>query len=125
MIKLRVKTEQLKNHLDFLLDKYESNDPPKSMNDKPFFLEMKEKTAPIYDLLESWEDLALKMVKERKVSLHPHQVISTKENIELLLLHSFYIDAKHRRYMELNQSSHYILNQLLTDIQDKGASQGE
>lgn len=116
MEKLTVKTTQLKNHLHSLLDRYEKNKPPENMNDKEFFLKMKCATASIYDLLEKWEALTLKEIKKRTIMLHPHQIVSTRENIELLILHSYYMDARHRRYMELNQSSVYILGQILNEI---------
>src|SRR5690625_5028694 len=109
-------TKQLKYHLDELKCMFENNEPPESLNDKQFFLKMKEKTSPIYDLLEEWEQGALQVIKERKVNIHPHQVVSTRENVELLLMHSFYIDARRKRYMELNYSSHYIFDQLLKDL---------
>lgn len=116
-MELKFQTELLKKHLDQLKDIYEANEPPESVNDKHFFLQMKESTAPIYDLLEKWEEQALEFVKTRKVNVHPHQILSTKENIELLILHSYYVDIRRKRYMELNHSSHYIFDQLLRDLQ--------
>lgn len=116
-MELHLQTKLLKEHLDQLQKIYEANQPPAHMNDKQFFLEMKECTQPIYDLLEEWEEAALASVKLRKVNVHPHQIVSTKENMELLILHSYYVDARKKRYMELNQSSHYIFDQLLKDTQ--------
>src|SRR5699024_1867106 len=104
MIELKFKTELLKDHLDHLQKRYDANQPPEHMSDKHFFLEMKESTQPIYDLLEEWEKEALDFIKQRKLNVHPHQIRSTKENMELLILHSYYVDARKKRYMELNQS---------------------
>lgn len=114
---LKDQTKQLIQYLDILRDKFEENNPPKHISDKKFFLKMKEETAPIYELLEQWEESALSFVKNREVNVHPHQIISTKENIELILLHSYYIDVRRRRYMEINQSSHYIFEQILREIE--------
>lgn len=116
-MELTFQTELLKGHLDQLKEMYEANEPPESMNDKHFFLHMKESTQPIYDLLEEWEEEALAFVKKRKVNVHPHQIASTRENMELLILHSYYVDARRKRYMELNHSCHYIFDQLLKDLQ--------
>lgn|SRR5690625_2764121 len=116
MVRLKDMTEQIKQHLDQLLHRFETSDPPESFSDKPFFLKMKEQTAPIYDLLEQWEKLALKLIKERTITVHPHQITATKENIQLILLHSYYIDTRRRRYMELHQSSHYICDQIIRDL---------
>lgn len=118
-------TLSLKQYLNQLMQKYEENNPPEHMSDKAFFLRMKKETAPIYDLLEEWEVQALDQIKNRKMNVHPHQIVSTKENIELIILHSYYIDARRKRYMELNHSSHYIFDQLLRDIQSIEKRKGE
>ncbi|WP_099158324.1 DUF1798 family protein [Virgibacillus ndiopensis] len=113
---LKEQTEELKRELNLLKDRFENNEPPENKRDKTFFLNVKEYTAPIYRLLEVWEEATLKTVKERKVNLHPHQVTSTRENMELLLMHSFYIDVKRKRYMELNHSVHFIFDQLINEL---------
>lgn len=117
MMELDRKTRKIKKHLDRLKNMYEQNEAPDSMSDNEFFLSMKEETTPIYDLLSKWEDSALEAVKKGNINVHPHQVVSTKENIELLLLHSYYVDIRRKRYMELNHSSHYILDKLLSEIE--------
>ena len=85
---------------------------------------MKEETAPIFQLLEEWEKSALKLVKERKVNVHPQQVTSTRENMELMLMHSYYIDAKEKRFMELHNSILYIFDQLLREIERNPSAAG-
>ncbi|SDQ55359.1 protein of unknown function [Virgibacillus subterraneus] len=113
---LELQTKQFKEHVDKLRVRYEQNNPPENKKDKQFFLMVKEYTAPIYVLLEEWEKNTLQVVKDRKVNIHPQQVTSTRENMELLLMHSFYIDAKRKRYMELNHSVLYVLDQLLREL---------
>ncbi|WP_174613569.1 DUF1798 family protein [Virgibacillus ihumii] len=115
---LQMQTEQLKQKLQQLKYKYEENDPPEDRKDKEFFLMVKSQTEPIYQMLDNWEEEALAVVKDQKVSLHPHQVTSTKENMGLLLMHSFYIDVKRKRYMELNHSVNFIFDQLIHDLRD-------
>src|SRR5690625_3656037 len=105
---LKQQTEQLKNYLDHLQKKFEENNPPEHISDKKFFLKMKEETSPIFELLNLWEENALAFVKNKEVNVHPQQIISTKENVELIIMHSFYIDIRKRQYMEINKSSHYI-----------------
>lgn len=105
-------TEELKQYLDELKVRYEANNPPETVSDRTFFVEMKAATEPIYSLLEEWETVALDVVKNQKINVHPHQIASTRENMELLILHSYYIDARRKRYMELNHSSHFIFDQL-------------
>lgn len=118
-MKVKCQTKLLKDHLEQLREIFEANQPPESVSDKQFFLKMKDSTSPIYDLLEEWEEQALSFVQERKVNVHPHQITSTRENMELLILHSYYVDARRKRYMELNHSCHYIFDQLLKDLQSK------
>lgn len=115
-------TQQLKQKLNTLKNRYEENEPPENRRDKEFFNLVKRETTPVYLLLESWEETALEAVKERAVNIHPHQVTSTKENMELILMHSYYIDARRKRYMELNHSIHYIFDQILNEltVQEKG-----
>lgn len=115
-MELELQTKQFKEHLDKLKERYEENNPPENKKDKEFFLMVKEYTTPIHALLEEWEEKTLQVVKDRKVNIHPQQVTSTRENMELLIMHSFYIDAKRKRYMELNHSAHYVLDQLLREL---------
>ncbi|MDU0157199.1 DUF1798 family protein, partial [Bacillus cabrialesii] len=82
---IKKQTELLKEHVVRLKDKYEQNDPPENRKDKALFLKVKEETTPIYEMLQQWETGTLRMVKERKLTIHPQQVASTKENMELLL----------------------------------------
>lgn len=116
MKELRNQTKLLKQCLNKLRDRYENNTPPEHIRDKTFFLMMKEQTAEIYSLLENWTENALHIIKNEKINVHPHQIVSTQENVELLILHSYYIDARRRRYMELYNSSHYIFDQLLRGL---------
>ncbi|HLR15145.1 MAG TPA: DUF1798 family protein [Bacillota bacterium] len=106
-------TEQLKQVIDQLHDIFFREEDAPSIHDKDFFLKMKEETAPIYTLLSEWEETCLAEVKLRNVQVHPHQIHATAENIELLILHSYYKDLRKRRYMEYYNSSHYVCNQIL------------
>ncbi|WP_339228003.1 DUF1798 family protein [Oceanobacillus sp. FSL K6-2867] len=115
-MELKKQTESLKSHLNLLKIKFEQNAPPENSRDKTFFLKVREETLPIYTLLDEWETTALKVVKNREAKVHPHQVASTRENMELLLMHSYYIDVRRKRYMELYTSILYVFDLLLEDI---------
>ncbi|WP_096270433.1 DUF1798 family protein [Paucisalibacillus globulus] len=110
-------TNQLKDDLQHLKELFDQSSPPEDFRDKAYFEMVKEKTLPVYDLLSKWEELALKIIKERKISVHPNQIVSTRENMELLLMHSYYLDVRRRRYMELNRSVLYVFDQLLRAIE--------
>ena len=109
-------TIELKNHLDRLKDRFETTPPPENRRDRDFFEWVKQETNPIYELLEKWEETASSLVKERKVRIHPQQISATRENMELVLMHSYFIDARRKRYLELYQSILFIFDQLLDEL---------
>lgn len=111
------KTKLLLQHIARLKEFFELGEPPKDVRDKAFFLQVKEETEPIYKLLEEWEEETLHAIKNREISLHPQQIISTKENLELLIMHSYYKDLRRRRYNEYYKSIQYILEQIIYEHQ--------
>ncbi|GAB3802524.1 DUF1798 family protein [Virgibacillus kimchii] len=117
-------TENLRRYVTRLKERYKTNAPPENRKDREFFQKVKEETAPIYQLLNEWEEKTLKLVKERKVNVHPQQVTSTRENMELMLMHSYYIDVKQKRFMELHNSIVYIFDQLLREIEGDQSEPG-
>lgn len=118
MLMVREQTAKLREHLIRLKERFENTAPPKNRRDRDFFQMVKGETDPVYELLEQWEEATLEIVKQRKVNVHPHQVVSTKENMELLLMHSYFIDARPKRYMELYKSILYIFDQLLQELEN-------
>ncbi|MDC3415338.1 DUF1798 family protein [Aquibacillus salsiterrae] len=105
-------TNELERTFAQLKDKYLTSEKPLDKRDQAFFNYVKEETTPLYKMIQQWETLAETFVKRREVGVHPQQVVSTKENLELLLLHSYYIDVKRKRYMELYQSIQYVFDLL-------------
>src|SRR5690625_7219527 len=103
MQRLTELTTKLVKQLESLKQRYEKNDEqPK--NDRAFFEFVKNETEPIFTLIEEWEGLAQKFVEQQGSFLHWHQITSTRENMEALLLHSYYIDTRKRSYMESYKS---------------------
>lgn len=109
-------TELLLKHLMHLHEFFEEGKPPENIRDKAFFLQVKEEVTPIYELVEEWEEQALQAVKNREVNLHPAQINSTKENMDLLIMHSYYKDIRKRRYMEYYKSIRYIFEQIIHEL---------
>ncbi|MBM7542547.1 DUF1798 family protein [Amphibacillus cookii] len=102
-----------------LKERYLKSDKPDSKRDRTFFNMVKNETDPLFELIEKWEELALKAVKDREVSVHPQQVQSTRENFELIILHSYYIDIKQKRYMELHQAIDYVCQMIIDTLTKK------
>jgi len=121
---VKMQTEHLKKYVTGLKKRFKTGSAPENRKDRNFFLKVKEETAPMYQLLEQWEENALKLVKGRKVNVHPQQVTSTKENMELMLMHSYYMDVKEKRFMELHNSIIYIFDQLLREIERNQPASG-
>lgn len=109
-------TLELIDDLKKLKHRYETSEKPEDKRSREFFQLVKEETSSVYNRIQAWEETALSFVKQREAKVHPQQVISTKENMELLLLNSYYLDAKRKRYMDLYQSVMYVFDSLLSDI---------
>ncbi|MEI3604765.1 DUF1798 family protein [Pseudogracilibacillus sp. SE30717A] len=112
---LQILTKQLNNYLDKLLTEFEQGKKPS--DDKTFFTFVKQETEPYFLALEEWEKIALIFIKNKSNLLHPQQINSTKENMEALMLHSYYKDVRKRRYMEMNKSCRYIFHQLIKEFE--------
>jgi|SRR5690625_1064324 len=121
MDNLIICTEKLIIILDRLKQQFEKNF---AANEQPgkgreFFQMVKKETEPVFDLLERWEKESLQVISLGKSTLHPQQITSTKENMEALLLHSYYLDVRKRRYMEMYKSCFYIFSQMLKEMHDE------
>lgn len=112
----KLKTERLKEELILLKERFLTNEKPENKRDYEFFSYVKDKTTPIFLLIDEWEQSANELIQKREISIHPQQVASTKDNFELLLLHSYYIDVKKKRYMELYQAIQYVFDLALVGL---------
>ncbi|MDX8046157.1 DUF1798 family protein [Gracilibacillus sp. S3-1-1] len=108
--------EDLEKELAHLKQYYLTHERPENKRDPEFFSFVKEHTEPVFKKIEIWLEEALQFVKSRSVKVHPQQIQSTEENFKLLLLHSYYVDVKRKRYMELHQSINYVFDLLKNDI---------
>nr|WP_302328495.1 DUF1798 family protein [Salirhabdus salicampi] len=95
------------------LERYERNEPV-DKKDMDVFKKIKEETSPNFSLIEEWEKETNAHV--HKLSVFPNQIQNTRDNMELLLLHSYYIDVKRKRFMELYHSVDFVLKQIRQDI---------
>ena len=102
-------TNQLQQASQCLRERFLNNQPPENIKDRNFFEMVKKETEPLFELIEKWEEEALATIKKRELLLHPQQIESTRENFELIIMHSYYIDVKSKRYMELQQAIDYVL----------------
>ncbi len=108
-------TAYLMDELHHLKDIFYSEE--KSLDKNAYFQHVKNKTTPIFDALNEWETLALDYVKSSKGMVTFQQIVATKENLEMIILHSYYKDIRKRRYMEYYSSCLYVLKQLKGETQ--------
>ncbi|SDN60541.1 DUF1798 family protein [Tenuibacillus multivorans] len=74
---------------------------------------MKEEATPIFDKIEKWEKDANQIV--HKLPLFPNQIKNTLDNLEIMILHSYFNDVRKKRFMELYQSVKYNMNLILDE----------
>lgn len=109
---------KVKEELDQLKDLYIQSEKPADRKDRELFEKVKVESKPLFELNEKWANLAEQYTYSVENSIvYPLQINNTKENFELVILHSYYIDVPKKRYMELYNSIHYVLDQLLDSIE--------
>lgn len=113
---LREKTILLKQQLLQLKSRFFKNDPPESIKDRTFFKQMKEETKSTFQLLNEWESETLTFLQNKQSTLYPQQIEATSENMQMIILHSYYIDVRKRIYMEYFKSTIYVFDQLLSEL---------
>ncbi|RWZ60303.1 DUF1798 family protein [Halobacillus fulvus] len=116
---LQLYTEQLKKIIEERHEHFISHEGPVNKSDRDFFQKVKSETSDMFELNNKWRDEAEIFVKDRETSVHPNQVKSTHENIEMIILHSYYLDIHRKRFKELYQSAHYVMDMVLSDIEKK------
>ncbi|RPF55803.1 DUF1798 family protein [Aquisalibacillus elongatus] len=78
------------------------------------FNQMKEEANPVFDKIERWETDANELV--HKLPLFPNQIKNTKDNLEIMVLHSYFNDVRKKRFVELYQSVKYNLDIIMDEF---------
>lgn len=107
----------------------ESKQRFESFQEKPektesyFYDQVKPNFEMMKDKLNVWEQLALEWIQKKKPKyIHPSQIESAMENVEQVVLQSFYKDINKQRFTNLHHSVEYLLNNIMDEIEEKGAS---
>ncbi|MET3682302.1 hypothetical protein ABID56_000381 [Alkalibacillus flavidus] len=77
------------------------------------FYQVKDESLSQFEQIEQWEDDANAVV--HRIPLFPNQIKNTKDNLEIMILHSYFHDVRKKRFMELYQSVMYNLDLILND----------
>lgn len=112
-------TQKLKDELTVLREKFETNEGHQDQRDRNFFSFVKQETEPLFNLIENWYEQTIIYIQQEQIDLYEEQVNATKENFEMLILHSYYVDIRKRRYVEMNRSCLYVFDQLLKELEEK------
>lgn len=106
-------TKQLVDNLSVLEAKYRDNKEIERSRD--YFIYVKSETEELFNLIDLWAEQATSLVQKHKLSLFTKQITATKENMEALIMHSYYKDVRKRQYMEISQACDYIFSQCLEE----------
>ncbi len=104
-------TKDLKeNLLENLLHQYSEG---RKFNRKDYddFAIVKKETYPLFEQIEKWETDAHALV--HKLPIFPNQITNTKDNLEIMILHSYFHDVRRKRFMELYHSVLYNFDLVL------------
>ncbi|AQX55302.1 YppE family protein [Priestia flexa] len=79
-----------------------------------FFGEVKPYVDQFFYELDMWTDLVTKWLKETKPKyIHINQVDTLRENLQNVVLQSFYQETRDKRFKQMYQSNKYVLESIL------------
>ncbi|WP_411953300.1 DUF1798 family protein [Alkalibacillus sp. S2W] len=107
-------TKELRHQLlENCFDRYENG---YKFNRKIYdeFYQVKNESLNQFEKIEKWEEDANAIVHQ--IPLFPNQIKNTKDNLEIMILHSYFHDVRKKRFMELYQSVMYNLDLVLNDV---------
>ena len=103
-------TSQLNDEKNKLIVVHKTKEVEAMTDKHAFFYFVKERSTPVFALLDDWEAHVNEAIKKQTLKLHPSLVVSTKENFELIIMHSYYHDVDEKRYQELIKSIDYVFD---------------
>lgn len=87
------------------------------LNDREAFKHIQKEVTPHFFLFEEWEKAILHDIRSHALPLHPSLIQSTRENMELIIMHSFYHDTTDARFNELVKSVDVVFDMVLREYQ--------
>lgn len=108
-------TSSLLEEIERCHERFMTGEKPEK--DRDFFLYVKKEADIVFSILDQWIDESRKLIEKGELTvLHPQQIDATKENMESLVLHSYYKDTRKRRFVEIYKSCYYIFAQVLKEL---------
>ncbi|TXC93247.1 DUF1798 family protein [Metabacillus litoralis] len=104
--------------LDDCKKRFESINQKPEKTEELFYQDVKPMFELALDKVQMWKPLAEEWVKMNKPKyIHSAQIDSTIDNIEQIVLQSFYKDINKQRFHNLYNSVEYVLSSILSEIE--------
>lgn len=109
-----IEATKVLHHYNELAHTRLSNIKSKSEYEVNFFGEVKPYVDQFFNELDMWTDLVTKWLKETKPKyIHINQVDTLRENLQNVVLQSFYQETRDKRFKQMYQSNKYVLESIL------------
>ena len=119
-MELKTTSKELLQHLNKCKERFESVSTKPEKTEALFYDEVKPTFEKVMNQAIVWKPLAEAWVKEQRPKyVHLPQIESTLENIEQVVLQSFYKDVNKQRFHNLHHSVEYIVNSILAEIDER------
>lgn len=83
-----------------------------------FYEEVKPTFESVVDIANKWRVEAVNWVKQNQPKyIHENQIHSAVENMEQMILQSFYKDTNKQRMTNLHHSVEYVINSIISGIE--------
>ncbi|MCM3652076.1 DUF1798 family protein [Metabacillus litoralis] len=119
-MELKMTSKELLQLLTNCKERFELVNTKPEKTEALFYDEVKPTFEKIMNQANAWKPLAEAWVKEQKPKyVHLSQIESTLDNIEQVVLQSFYKDVNKQRFHNLHHSVEYIVNSILAEIEER------
>ncbi|WP_175639685.1 DUF1798 family protein [Metabacillus schmidteae] len=98
--------------------RFESFQKKPEKTDAYFYEQVKPTFELVKDKADVWEQLASEWIKKKRPKyIHQSQIDSARENLEQVVLQSFYKDINNQRFHNMHHSVEYLLNTIIDQIE--------
>ncbi|TRZ37768.1 DUF1798 family protein [Niallia circulans] len=110
--RLRELTEELHACADYLVDVFQN--VKASQESKDFYEVVRPYANKVAELNAEWKEIADLWVKtEKPLYLHPSQISTASDHLEVISIQAFYKETSRKRFMDSAKSVQYILQTVL------------
>jgi Mg2+ and Co2+ transporter CorA len=112
-------SKKLLQHMNECRDRFEKTILKPEKTEALFYKEVRPKFELVMNHANIWKPLAEAWVKEQQPKyIHLSQIESTIDNIEQIVLQSFYKDVNKQRFHNLHHSVEYIIKSIVSELNE-------